>query len=103
LEQWDMTVPESADSETAVTFQVFQAFNNAANVSVIQNMINSATLKVMQPILRGSMTPKSLHTSYRLLGVLEEIDEVLGCRSLEQLQEVLVRMKSRTEQMSNLQ
>jgi ataxia telangiectasia mutated family protein len=102
LEQWDMTVPDS-DSETAILFQVFQALGNAVNVGVIQKTIDSATLKVVKPLLRNTLSPKSLMSSYRLLGVLEEIDEVVGCRSLEQVEEVLERMTARTEQMSSLQ
>ncbi|KAF2398800.1 hypothetical protein EJ06DRAFT_91696 [Trichodelitschia bisporula] len=95
LEQWDIRVPETAKSETATTFMVFQGIHNAPNSEIMRKRLDTGFLTTIHKVLSPDTARNSLKRSLRTLGLLTEIDDVLSSSSPDQLQDAIVNMQER--------
>ncbi|KAF2667225.1 hypothetical protein BT63DRAFT_427633 [Microthyrium microscopicum] len=103
LEQWDIRAPETSTSEPAMLFKVFQGLSATTEAPVVKSRIDSSIVSVMRAALKPGLDPRVLQASFRTLGVLAEIDEVISSRSVADLVEARNRMIERDSLMSTAQ
>jgi ataxia telangiectasia mutated family protein len=101
LEQWDISAPDSSKSGPAVLFRVFQNINNAVDLPSVREVVNSTITDVVRSALHPDHDSKALQASLRILGVLTEVDEVMGANSFADVKDVLNRMRSRDASLAN--
>jgi len=92
LEQWDINVPDTAKSDSAVLFKVFQNMNSATDAALVKTSIDSAILDSLRSALSKEPGSKAFHAAMRTLGALSELVEVISSRTVKQLNQVLTRM-----------
>lgn len=85
LEQWDVRVPETANSDTATLYRVFQSVNNATDITSVRKDLNASFLQTIRGMLDSSVVERTLRSRINTLGVLAEIDDVVTSVSAEQL------------------
>jgi ataxia telangiectasia mutated family protein len=103
LEQWDISIPETAHSESAELFNVFQTMNSSTDATIVKKSLNSAILTELKSAFEKEVRSKALHASFRHLGVLSEMDEVFSSRTSRQIEEVWARMLERNASLPKVQ
>jgi ataxia telangiectasia mutated family protein len=100
LEQWDIPVPPSRTSESATIFRAYQAINSTNGIISIRAMVDSLFLDTMKQMGSEISSGASLHPSLRALAAITELDEVLTCRGLEDLNATWERLQQRQSWMT---
>jgi serine-protein kinase ATM len=103
LEQWDISIPEAINSDSAVLFNVFQDMNTSTDIANLKKNLNSAILTELKSAFEKEVRSKALYASFRNLGVLTEIDEVFSSRTPRQIEEVWTRMLDRNTSLPKVQ
>jgi ataxia telangiectasia mutated family protein len=95
LEQWDVRAPETATSDTATLYKVFQAVHNSMDVASVREELEAAFLHMMQSILAPSVIERTFKSSLCALGILTEIDDMITSTAPEQLRDAWINMHAR--------
>ncbi|KAI9760893.1 MAG: aprataxin-like protein [Chaenotheca gracillima] len=99
LEQWDLPAPLNDQSSQATLYRAFQSLNNMSSRDSIRAKINDEMEVIMKTLIDKSQTGSSLQSSMRTLAILNEVDEVLTSKTVEDIQECWDRMLSRQQWM----
>jgi ataxia telangiectasia mutated family protein len=96
LEQWDVRVPDTAISDTATLYRIFQAVNNATSIATIRKELDAGLLQTFKSTLNPSIIERTLKSKLRTVGVLAEIDDVVTSRSTTQLTDAWNNIRKRS-------
>jgi serine-protein kinase ATM len=96
LEQWDIPVPSTSNSNSITVYKAFQAVNNSLEYSTILQAINEGLESTMSTLVQHDLGASALHDSLQTLATLTEMDEVLSSRGSQQFEEVFTRFQDRS-------
>ncbi|KAI9837294.1 MAG: hypothetical protein M1819_000368 [Sarea resinae] len=96
LEQWDVPVLRTTETESTAVFRAFQSLNSSADPVIMSRTVDDGLLAIMERLTTTNQTGSSLHSWLRSLAVLTEIDETITSQSMDQLKEVWSQMQSRS-------
>ena len=100
LEQWDIAVPLSQTSESAIIFKAYQAINSTNNSASIRTIIDGLFLDTIKQMGSEISNGASLHPSLRALAAITELDEVMTCNGMEDVSIVWKRLQKRQSWMN---
>lgn len=95
LEQWDIPVPSTHNSNSATVYKAFQAVNTAPDYPTILRTIDEGLDCTMASLVREDLGASALHGSLQTLAALVELDEVLSSQGSEQFEEMVARFRGR--------
>jgi len=96
LEQWDLPVPSSCNTNAVITYKAFQSIQTAVDQGTILQAINEGFDCTMKTLMGQNLSASALHDSLQTLAALVEMDEVLSTRGSEQIEEMLSRFQDRS-------
>lgn len=99
LEQWDLPIPDTYESDAITIYKAFQTLNNVGDRASAHVAIETGLSSAMSNLVRGQGGAGGIHTSLQALAVLTEIDEVLSSSSSEEFEDMLQRFESRSQWM----
>ncbi|KAK7540314.1 hypothetical protein IWX49DRAFT_592680 [Phyllosticta citricarpa] len=85
LEQWEIRAPVTHKSDTSALFRAFQGLHNSNDLATVRKNLDQSFLEVMDACSGLNASAKLLHSSFRAMATLNEIDEILSSKSEEQL------------------
>ena len=86
LEQWDVRVPETANSDIATLYRIYQSINNATSMTTVRKDMDAGFLRTITSMLDASLAESTFKSRLNTLGVLCELDDVVTSLSAEHLQ-----------------
>lgn len=103
LNQWDIRTPERTSSEPSIIYAVLQGISNATTAGEVRRRIDQGFSSALETMTAMDTSPEMMRAGLRTLGILTEIDDVMGSLSLEDLKDVLVNMTRREDWMQSAQ
>ena len=83
LEQWDVRVPDTANSDVSTLYSVFQSINNATTVDTIRKDLDAGFLQTMRGMLIPSAMERTMGSRLATLRILSEVDDMVTAQSTE--------------------
>jgi ataxia telangiectasia mutated family protein len=99
LEQWDIPVPTSRNSNAVTLYKAFQAVNTAPDYATVLRAIDEGLDCTMMSLVRDDLSASALHGSLQTLAALVEMDEVLSSKESKEFEEIVARFRGRQEWM----
>lgn len=103
LEQWDIRAPEVTTNDAVVLFRTLQGIKIAADQDTIRSQIGSGFLDVFRNMLSSDMRLAAAQTSLQNLAILTQVDEVFGCSSVDEMNDVWESLPERDKWMKSAQ
>ena len=101
LEQWDISVPASHQSEVASVFKVLQGINSAPDRGSLASTLEIGLSDAIDLLIAKKDAGSSISKTLQALAVVAEADEAFSSNSIEQLRDVYSNFQKRTDWMDN--
>ena len=96
LEQWDLPVPTTHQSNQLTIYKAFQAVHNATDRETLSLSLSEGLESTMRGLLGKSLSASTLHETLQTLASLTEADEVTSSRSSVEFEEMIARFDQRS-------
>ena len=99
LERWDISCSSSGTSQSNTLFRAFQSIHNTSDADVVRGALDVGFSDTLACLADPSSGISQTRTYLSTLAVLTEMEDVLSCRGIEQLENVWFDLQSRDEWM----
>ncbi|KAK8157420.1 hypothetical protein IWX90DRAFT_323614 [Phyllosticta citrichinensis] len=96
LEQWEIRAPVTQKSDTTALYRAFQGLHNSNDVATVRKHLDQSFLEVMDLCSGLNASAKLLHSSFRTMATLNEIDEIMSSKSEKELFDTWDMVTNRT-------
>ncbi|KAL4887390.1 hypothetical protein BJY04DRAFT_212427 [Aspergillus karnatakaensis] len=101
LRQWDIPVSPLNTSPSATIFRAFQTLNTSGMLVDVSSSIDESLTNSLNLIDNDRHSALSLRTAMKVLGILTEIEDVINCKSTEDINQQWQRIAARTTWLKN--
>ena len=95
LDQWDVIVPESETSNSAVLYSVQQVLRNSSFAKEISEGLDTALRRTVIRLTTSSLDANQTRSALQVLAVLAEVDEMTTCNTSSDMYALWNRVQQR--------
>jgi len=101
LRKWDIPVESTFRTHTAAVYEALQSVNQSGASPHTTRTIGVSMLNIFENIQINRLSGQLLHNSFAALATLTEVEDLVSCKTTEQVFQVWETMKRRESWMDN--